>query len=147
MTTSEIALLDTNILVYAADDSSPFHAPSQKLRDKGLAGEITLCLCPQILTEFYAVITDSKRVTNPREPAEAIAEIKKYLSAKSMLKIYPGDGITEKMLELLEKYQVTRQSIFDVQLVATMLSHGITKIYTYNQEHFTKFGEIEVLSP
>ena len=41
MTTSELALLDTNILVYAADERSAFHASAKQRRDRGMQGEIS----------------------------------------------------------------------------------------------------------
>lgn len=147
MTTSNIALLDTNILVYAADKSSPFYQNSLLLREKGLKGEISLCICPQILTEFFAIVTDSKRVSKPRTQKDALVEIEKYLSSKNILKIYPGPEIFERMIDLLKKYKITKQKIFDLQLVATMLCNDITQIYTHNKSDFLKFKEITVLSP
>jgi predicted nucleic acid-binding protein len=66
MTTSETSLLDTNVLIYAADDMSPFHPAARAIREKGLRGEISICVCPQVLIEFFAIVTDSKRVSNPR---------------------------------------------------------------------------------
>jgi hypothetical protein len=42
MTTSEVAFLDTNILVYAADTTSAFHNPARRLRDGGVQGELPL---------------------------------------------------------------------------------------------------------
>jgi predicted nucleic acid-binding protein len=67
MITSETALLDTNVLVYAADGTSPFHRASKNLRDRGLRGELSLCVFPQILSELFAVITNPKRVSNARK--------------------------------------------------------------------------------
>lgn len=147
MTTSKIALLDTNVLVYAADETSSFHQPSKTLRDKGLSGKISLCVFPQILSEFFAIITDTKRVSNPRNQQEAIAEVEKYVNAKQILKFYPGPDIIEIMLGLLKRYEIRKQEIFDLQLVATMLSNDITRIYTFNQNHFSRFEEIEALTP
>jgi len=72
MTTSEISLLDTNVLVYAADVTSPFHQDSRDLRDRGIKGEISLCVFPQIFYEFFAIVTDpgqsaeSQVPTNPQ---------------------------------------------------------------------------------
>jgi hypothetical protein len=43
---------DTNVLVYAADETSPFHHRSRDLRDRGLSGQTSLCVCPQVLIEF-----------------------------------------------------------------------------------------------
>lgn len=46
MITSETALIDTNVLVYAADGTSPFHQPSKLLRNRGLRGEVSLGAFP-----------------------------------------------------------------------------------------------------
>jgi predicted nucleic acid-binding protein len=42
---------------------------------------------------------------------------------------------------------ISLQEIFDLQLLATMLSNNITRLYTYNQQDFSKFKEIEALIP
>jgi predicted nucleic acid-binding protein len=148
MTTSELALLDTNILVYAADETSAFHVPAKEIRDRGVQGDIPVAVSPQILFEFFAVITNPRRVTQPRSPQEAREEMEKYLHAAAVHKIYPGEDITERVLTLLQQHpQITRQDIFDCLLVATMQSNGIRRIYTYNQQHFTPFADLEVLTP
>ena len=147
MITSEVALLDTNVLVYAADETSPFHQTARVLREKGLKGEALLYVCPQVLNEFFAIVTDPKRVGNPRTQSEALLEIEKYFRSKTILKIYPGPDIIERSLELLRRYEITRQEIFDLQLVATMLSNNVTRLYTFNQEDFSKYKEIEVIVP
>ncbi|MCP4268792.1 MAG: PIN domain-containing protein [Candidatus Brocadiaceae bacterium] len=147
MITSDTCLLDTNILVYAADETSPFHQDAKVLREKGINGEVSLCICPQVLSEYFAIITDPKRVNEPRTQKEAVFEMEKYYSSKNILKIYPGSGVMEKTLDLLKRYNITKQTIFDLQLVATMLSNNVTNIYTLNQADFSKFIEIEVLTP
>ena len=149
MTTSDnkTFFLDTNILVYAADTTSPFHGACKKLREQGMTGNISLCISPQVLFEFFAVITNSKRVTQPIKPQEAIKEMTKYLRAAHIIKIYPKSTVIEKTIELCQKHNTKSQEIFDVQIVATMLSNGITNIYTYDTSHFSRFEEIEVLTP
>ena len=47
MTTSEAALLDTNVLVYAADETSTFHEAAKLLRDEGLEGESPSAFVPK----------------------------------------------------------------------------------------------------
>ena len=68
MTTSEHCLLDTNVLVYAADQSSPFHQASKTLREKGLRNELPLCVCPQVLNEFFAVVTNPEELATRGNP-------------------------------------------------------------------------------
>ena len=147
MITSKLSLLDTNVLVYAADKSSQFFERSKKLIGSGLTGEIDLCISLQTISEFFAVITDSRRVDNPRTQQEALTEIKKYLRSKRIHKIYPDPKTSEAMVDLLKRYPVKRQEIFDLQLVATMLSNQVTRIFTFNREDFLKFADIEVMEP
>jgi predicted nucleic acid-binding protein len=46
MIISETSLLDSNVLVYAADETLPQHEPARNFREKGLRGEVPLCVCP-----------------------------------------------------------------------------------------------------
>lgn len=61
--------------------------------------------------------------------------------------IYPGPELIEIMIDLLKRHKITKQKIFDLQLVATMLSNGVNQIYTYNKKDFLKFKEIKVFNP
>jgi predicted nucleic acid-binding protein len=144
----EPALLDTNVLVYAADAGSAFHDAARQLRDRGFRGEIPLVVSPQVLLEFFAVITSPRRVQTPRSPQEATAEMAKYMRSRRIRTIYPGPDILRRVLALHAQHpQVARQDIFDLSLVATMLANRIACIYTYNQQHFTPFQELTVLTP
>ena len=87
-TSERIGLVDTNILVYRADQDSAFHLPSVNLINSGLRGDVSLCLASQNLTEFYAVMTNPKRVTNPITPVDASVEIEGYLQSQNIRKIY-----------------------------------------------------------
>ncbi|MEW6233755.1 MAG: PIN domain-containing protein [Candidatus Omnitrophota bacterium] len=147
MITSETALLDANVLVYAYDESSPYHAAALQLVEKGRGGEISLCLTPQVLNEFFAVITDPRRVAHHFTAQEALQEMVKFYRSKRILTIFPNSLTIEIMLELLKRHPVVKQDIFDLQLAATMLANNITRIYTYNAEDFIKFSEIETLTP
>lgn len=145
--TSETALLDTNILVYAVNEDSPFHKAAIALRDKGLKGELSLCITPQILNEFYANVTNPKQVDIPLSQEEARLEMEKYFHSEQILKIHPQPHSTRIVLEFLQKYTVVRQEIYDLYLVATMLSNSVTHIYTYNNKDFSQYSEIKVLNP
>jgi predicted nucleic acid-binding protein len=97
--------------------------------------------------EFFAVITNPRRVQQARSPQEARTEVEKYVHS-SIRKIHPGADILNRVLTLLEQHpNISRQDIFDLFLAATMLENGITRIYSYNQDHFTRFLELTVLTP
>ena len=58
-------LIDTNILVYAHNLDSPHNSPSKETIRRAIAGDFTGYLSIRNLVEFFSVITNPKRVTNP----------------------------------------------------------------------------------
>lgn len=147
MKTDELILLDTNILVYGHQEESEFHGRSRSILQQGFEGKAPLCVCPQVLIEFYATITNLKRVTNPAPPQEAIGEIEKYLQSRCIQKIYAGENAWEYTSSLLKRYTPKGMKVFDLQLVATMLANNVHRIYTFNRDDFLRFTEVDVLTP
>ena len=128
-------------------DLSPFHDKARAILEMGLRRELPLCICPQVLMEFYATITNPKRVTDPVTPEQAVAEVGKYATCSWLSTIYPKEEALNITLDLLKKYRVKRMEIFDLQLVATMLTNGVINIYNFNQSDFGQYSEIKALLP
>ncbi|MFH0775095.1 MAG: PIN domain-containing protein [bacterium] len=141
-------LIDSNILVYSYDINSPYHKKAKELMDrKVFLGKINACIAHQTLYEFYAVITDPKRVVSPLNPVKANEVIEAYQKAVNLRKIFPLSTTLKTTIDLLKKYSVSKQTIFDLVLIATMLDNGIKGIYTANEVHFKPFDFLEVINP
>jgi predicted nucleic acid-binding protein len=100
-TASDAAFLDTNVLVYAADQSAALHSECRALLDRGLEGRERLVLSPQILSEFIAVVTNPSVMPNPLPPPDAYAHAETL--AKSFELIAPTPQVFERALDLLRK--------------------------------------------
>lgn len=96
------ALLDTNVLVYYHQDLSPFHSRAKAILEMGLRRELPLCLCPQVLMEFYATITNPRRVTDPVSPEQALAEVEKYFTCSWLGIIYPKEETLRITVDFLK---------------------------------------------
>ncbi len=138
-----IYTFDTNVLVYAADASSPLHTTARVVRDRAITEHHKVRLSYSVLLEFFAVVTDPRRVGNPLPPGEAWREVEAYLSAFEVL--YPNGRTFVELRNLISQYRIKRQAIFDALIVAMMIQHEITGIYTANASDFGRFTEIEVL--
>lgn len=143
----EPILLDTNILVYATNEDSPFFAQAKALLLQALAGELKACVTPQILAEYYSVITSPKRVTKPLSPKQASEQVEAFLQARAIRKLPIQASASQQMVKLAERYRIRGQAIYDVQVVATMLDHGMKTIFTANEQDFQRFKEIQVVNP
>ena len=141
-----MTLLDTNILVYAVNEDSKFHKAASGIHSKVLDGSIRACISVQNLIEFYSIITSS-RVQKPLPAQIAFDEIDKYIADQRIKKIqFNGDALVV-LRELVIKYNVTAQNIYDLKIVATMLVNNIGEIITANERDFKKFSEIKVTNP
>jgi len=140
-------LIDSNIFVYAHNVDSVFHKEAKRLVLDALDFKFDGCIFPQILCEFYSIITNPARIEKPLLPESAIAEIKNYWESQAIIKIFPSVRIFTRVIELAKSLKLSRAEIFDCYLVATMEENGVKQIYTKNVEHLKKFDFIELIEP
>lgn len=76
----EPGLLDTNILIYAADTGAPQHIASNGLLQSARNPSTVLYLTSQILCEFYSIVTNPRRIAAPYSPSEALEAISALLA-------------------------------------------------------------------
>jgi predicted nucleic acid-binding protein len=146
-TSADLALVDTNVLVYALFPDAPQHVAARALLDRALEVGAGLCVSLTIVSEFISIVTDSRRVTSPRSPDDAAQTVEKILALPGMTVIPIPPDVIERVLVLVRAYRVTGASLFDFQIIATMLGNGLRRVYTYNRSDFEKVHEIDVLTP
>lgn len=144
---TELTLVDTNVLVYSFFRDHPFYPASARLIDHAQTSTAGLCVVPQVLAEFYAIITNPRRVSAPFTAAEALAELTNIRALPGLTQLPVPLDIVDRWSALLKQRPVTGHDFFDAQLVGAMLGNGVRKIYTFNVKDFIPFPELEVLEP
>lgn len=142
-----IYLIDSNILVYAHNMASQYHEKAKEITEQAINGDIKASISYQNLYEFYAIITDPKRVEKPVSLEEALDLVETYRKAPKVKKVYPRKTNLDHVLKLLREHGLTKQSVFECLLVATMIENNIRGIYTRNYSHFRRFKFLEVINP
>jgi len=140
-------LFDANILVHAHMANSPFHLAAQQLRDQVTHGAIDACVSPQVLCEFYSVVTDDRLIKPALTPLQAKQELHTYWHVSGFRRIVPRESTITHLVTLLDRHGVKRRDIFDVFLVATMLDNDVRTIYTQNVKDFDRYPELHVINP
>ena len=143
----ELAMLDTNVLVYAYYTDTSHYSAAFPLLDRAQDPGALLCVSPQVLAEFYAVITNPRRVNAAFTVNEALAEIEKIRALPGMILLPVPLDVVDRWVGLLREHPIIGRQIFDAQLVATMLGNGLTKVYTFNRADFERFPGLEALTP
>lgn len=145
MKISKSIVFDTNVLVYNQDQNSKFYKDASHYNERALSGEVKAVLTSQSLLEFASVMVNPKKIRKPLSQKVIVYEINKYQESGAFKIIYPNDETIEVFLRLLKKYILPNpKQMFDLFIVATMLSHNITYILTANTKDFP-YKEIKVI--
>jgi len=142
-------LVDTNVLLRLIQIGHPHQQPALeavallRVRDRE-----ELVTCAQTLFEMYAVCTRPVDGPNPGlglAPAAAMAQVE---TAQSQFHLEPDPPtVILRWKDLAVRYAVTGKSTHDARLAALMVEHGIPRLLTFNDSHFARYTEIEVLNP
>ena len=134
-------LIDSNILVYSINSSSPKHKKAQQFLQNNLDD---LEVAHQNIFETLRILTHPK-FPNPMKINEAILAVERILKACRI--ITPGFSAHRIALELIKKHKVTSNQVFDAYLVATAVSNDIYTVATDNISDFKKFTIIKITNP
>lgn len=139
-------LIDTSVLVRLYDPTcDAYNAVKENLEKLDSKGD-ELTVAPQIIYEFWAVVTRPKDVNGlGMLPDEADWHISQLLSL--------FDFVSESEIVFGEwRKQVTRRQVrgrpsHDARIAAFMISNKIENLLTLNPKDFRRFTEINVVDP
>jgi len=136
---------DSNIFIFSLDRKSPRRQIAQKLLLEASTGQHELVLTHQNLTETYRVIT-SPNMEHPFAPAEAVKELRKWITHFEL--IAPNQETNFLFLKWVGDLKIIGYRTFDIFLAATLVSHGISLLYSANAGDFKNLSqELSVLDP
>ncbi|OGE30737.1 hypothetical protein A3C59_03410 [Candidatus Daviesbacteria bacterium RIFCSPHIGHO2_02_FULL_36_13] len=134
-------IIDSNILVFSINKRSPKHKKAQKFLQENLG---KLQVAHQNIFETLRVLTYPK-FPNPLKIKDAIEAVERILRVCSI--VSPNWKTESIALELIKKYSLSSDMVFDAYLAATALSNDIDTIATDNVKDFSKFKEVTIINP
>ena len=142
MTTAaaEPIFLDTNILVYASVDTSPFYDRARAAITDYETNGTPLWISRQVLREYLATLARA-HVGIPI--TELTATVRQFEVRFQIAE--EGPFVTAQLLTLLEQGYSTQ--VYDTNIVATMQTIGVRRILTNNPDDFTEFAALITVIP
>lgn len=139
---------DTNVLVYAHDELSPYHEKSATLLDLAFAKEISGIIAEQNVMELYRILTNNTAMRGkPLSPSEAKTLIEETYFSGELKIVYPTKETLKKTIELAGQHKLSSARIFDVRLYVLALQHRPSYFVTYNTDDFKNLGDMELKTP
>lgn len=139
---------DTNVLVYAHDESSAYHADSAQLLALVFQSKLHGIVAEQNLIELYRILTNSVAMSGKAlAPSQAKNLIDStYLSGTFEI-VYPNSSILNQVLDLAVAKNITSARIFDLRLAALVLQIGVDGFATYNVKDFLNINDLPTITP
>jgi toxin-antitoxin system PIN domain toxin len=138
-------LVDANLLLYAVDTESPFHARASDWLNSQLNGDQSVGLPWQSLGAFLRIVTRPGISVQPSTPAEAWQTVEDWLACDVTWIPTPTERHAEILGGLIKRYQLRGNLIPDAQLAALAIEHGI-EVCSADTD-FARFTEVRWHNP
>jgi predicted nucleic acid-binding protein len=136
--TADRAFLDTNVLVYLFDHDEP--AKTRRARDVlAQAKPGGLVLSPQVLSEFYLVVT--RKLKRPLDPAVALQAVD-WLSLLRVVALDPA--LVKAAIQTSRSSQI---SYWDALIVASAAAAGCERLLSEDLNDDQLIGSVRVENP
>ncbi len=140
-------LVDTNILLYAANPASPEHRAARAEIERLRAGTSPWFLTWGIVYEFLRVATHRAVFERPLPVSSACLFVKRLIESPSLEILQE----TDRHLPLLEDEikgmpEISGNDLHDTHVVVLMREHNLQTILTADRG-FRKFKKIHVVDP
>lgn len=138
--------IDTNLLVYAHREDSPWHEKSLA-RVTGLADSGSPWAIPwPCVHEFLAIVTHQKIYDPPTPLATALATIEAWLASPGLRLLGEGPGYFEKLTAQATAGMIKGPKIHDARIAAICLHHRVKKLWSADRD-FSSFPQLACENP
>jgi toxin-antitoxin system PIN domain toxin len=138
-------LVDANILLFAADRSSPFHQSAATWLAARLNGPRRVGLPWESLNAFLRISTHPRAADRPLTPVQAWSQVDDWLGAAAAWIPSPTEHHAKVLGSLVGTYQLRGNLIPDGHLAALAIQHGLTVCSA--DTDFARFREIRWQNP
>jgi uncharacterized protein len=142
-----VLVVDTNVLVYAANVESPFHRACRGWLERQRARPDAWYTTWPIAYEFLRVVTHPRVLDRPWSADAAWSFMTALLASPGFGLLVPTERHPEIAGAVLAEYPHLAGNLFhDAYTAILMREHGIRRICTRDVD-FTRFKFLEVLDP
>lgn len=138
--------VDTNLLVYAHRQDSPWHETAYARLAELAEGRGPWAIPWPCLHEFLAIVTHP-RIYQPPTPMElALDQVDAWLESPSLVLLAEAPGYWPELRTLLQAGRVAGPLVHDARVAALCLSHGVRELWSADRD-FGRFPALTVKNP
>jgi toxin-antitoxin system PIN domain toxin len=142
-----VLVVDTNVLVYAADEDSPFHAPCLEWLERQRVRADAWYTTWPVVYEFLRVTTHPRVMRHPWNVRDAWSFVVALMSTPGFEVLAATERHAAVVEQLIREFpHLAGNLLHDAHTAVLMREHGIRRICTRDTD-FHQFRFLEVVDP
>jgi len=138
--------VDSNLLVYAHREDSPWHAQALDRIVHLAEGRATWAIPWPCIHEFLAIVTHPRIYSPPTPLSHAIDQVDAWLESPSLVLLSESEGYWAMLRNILEAGRVSGPQVHDARVAALCQEHGVTELWSADRD-FGRFPGLSVRNP
>lgn len=138
--------VDTNILVYAHREDSPFHAVAFECVATLAEGSGSWAIPWPCLHEFLAIVSHPRIYSPPTPLARAIDQIDAWHESPTLVLLTETTTHWTTLRALLSGGHIVGPQVHDARIAALCRDHGVRELWSADRD-FSRFPGMTVINP
>jgi toxin-antitoxin system PIN domain toxin len=141
-----VIAVDSNILVYAHREDSPFHGDAAKCIAGVAEGSAPWAIPWPCLHEFLAIVTHPRIYDPPTPLARALDQVDAWLESPTLVLLAESDQHWGELRTMLTASRAQGALVHDARVAALCAQHRVQELWSADRD-FSRFGKIAVVNP
>lgn len=137
---------DANVLLYASDETSPYHPRARAFLDEVAAGDELVYLFWPTVMAYLRIATHPAIFERPLPPVHALGNVEQLLALDHVQTVGEHDRFWSLYRHVAEEADARANLVPDAHLVALMVENGVRTIWTHDRD-YRRFAGIETRDP
>ena len=138
--------VDTNLLVYAHREESPWHEAAAELMVKLAEGPAPWALPWPCVHEFLAITTHPRIFAPPTPLALALEQVDAWLESPSLVLLAEAGEYWGQLRRTLASGRIAGPQVHDARIAALCQHHGVSELWSADRD-FGRFPGLTVRNP
>ena len=138
--------VDSNLLVYAHREDSPWHDAAFDRMVELAEGRAPWAIPWPCIHEFLAIVTHPRIYAPPTPLAKAIDQVEAWLESPSLVLLSESEDYWVVLRTILQTGRVSGPQVHDARIAALCQQHGVSELWSADRD-FGRFPGLSVRNP
>lgn len=138
--------VDTNILVYAHREDSPFHEAAFARMAELAEGSAAWAIPWPCVHEFLAVVTHPRIYAPPTPLPKALEQVDAWFESPAIVLLAESNAHWPVLRELIAGGRISGAQVHDARVAALCRQHGVRELWSADRD-FSRFAGFTVVNP